>query len=75
MQVTYKSTQLLDDQVLVKGFAAGGLSDMPREAFDSCSMAQTLAQASALLPLCSADCEHSSCLQEHHPKEISRAGT
>lgn len=52
MQVTYKSSQLLDDQILFKGFAAGGLADVPREAFHSCSMGQTLAQVLLPVPPC-----------------------
>ena len=44
MQVTYKATQFLDDQVLVKGFALGGLSDVPRQDFPACSMSHTLAE-------------------------------
>ena len=56
VQVTYKATKLLDDQVLCKGMAAGGLSDVPRELFHSCNMGQTLAQVlpSIHLPACAA---------------------
>lgn len=43
VQVTYKRTRWLDDQVLLSGFAAGGLTEVPREAFHSCSLAITLA--------------------------------
>ena len=43
-QVTYKATKFLDDQVLVKAFAPGGLSDVPRQDFHACSMANMLAE-------------------------------
>ncbi len=44
MQVFYKSTDFLEDQVLVSGFAAGGLSEVPQENFRTCSLASMLTQ-------------------------------
>ena len=41
--MAYKRTDWLDDQVLVTGFAAGGLTEVPQEQFRTCSMAVTLA--------------------------------
>ena len=41
--MAYKRTDWLDDQILVTGFAAGGLTEVPREQFRTCSMAVTLA--------------------------------
>ena len=43
LQVAYKRTDWLDDQILVTGFAAGGLTEVPQEQFRTCSMAVTLA--------------------------------
>lgn len=44
VQVYYKATDYLEDQVLVSGFAAGGLSEVPREQFRTCSLATMLTQ-------------------------------
>lgn len=41
--MAYKKTDWLDDQILVTGFAAGGLTEVPQEQFRTCSMAVTLA--------------------------------
>ncbi|KAG2281506.1 hypothetical protein Bca4012_049978 [Brassica carinata] len=43
MQVCYKSTDFLDDQVLFTGFAYGGLSELPESDYISCSMGSTIA--------------------------------
>ena len=43
--MAYKKTDWLDDQVLVTGFAAGGLTEVPQEQFRTCSMAVTLPTA------------------------------
>ena len=40
----FKSTDFLEDQVLVSGFAAGGLSEVPKEHFRTCSLASMLTQ-------------------------------
>ena len=44
VQVTYMKTDYLEDQVLLSGFAAGGLSDVPLKAFRSASLGCMLAQ-------------------------------
>ncbi|ESQ42744.1 hypothetical protein EUTSA_v10012682mg [Eutrema salsugineum] len=43
MQVCYKSTDFLDDQVLFTGFSYGGLSELPESDYISCSMGSTIA--------------------------------
>ncbi|KAK3250341.1 hypothetical protein CYMTET_40280 [Cymbomonas tetramitiformis] len=43
MRVIYKSTSFLDDQVLLSGFAHGGLSEVPVDEFDSLSCSTLLA--------------------------------
>ena len=43
VQVTFKCTRWLDDQVLLNGWAAGGLSEAPQDQFESCSLAINLA--------------------------------
>ncbi|KAK9846440.1 hypothetical protein WJX81_003803 [Elliptochloris bilobata] len=43
MRITYKVTDHADDQILVTGWAPGGLSEVPRTAFRSAAMAQMLA--------------------------------
>ncbi|KFK27236.1 hypothetical protein AALP_AA8G355300 [Arabis alpina] len=43
MQVCYKSTDFLDDQVLFTGFSYGGLSELPEKDYISCSMGSTIA--------------------------------
>ena len=42
MKVCYKQTNFLDDQVLVSGFASGGLSEVPEADFNSASCAMLL---------------------------------
>lgn len=42
MKVAYKCTDFLDDQVLVSGFAYGGLSEVARKDFNSASCAMLL---------------------------------
>ncbi len=44
VQVCYKKTDFLGDQVLLTGFAPGGLTEVPQADFKTCSMANTLAQ-------------------------------
>ncbi|KAK9820030.1 hypothetical protein WJX72_005269 [[Myrmecia] bisecta] len=48
MKVCYKVTDYLEDQVMLSGFAAGGLSEVDRAVFRSCSLATTLAQEMGL---------------------------
>ena len=43
-QVLYKATELLDDQILMTGFAAGGLSQVPESFFRTASLSAPLAQ-------------------------------
>ena len=43
-QVFYKATELLDDQILMTGFAAGGLSQVPESFFRTASLSAPLAQ-------------------------------
>ncbi|KAG0557873.1 hypothetical protein KC19_11G163400 [Ceratodon purpureus] len=43
MRVSYKRTEFLDDQVLVSGYAYGGLSEVAESDFLSCSMGSTIA--------------------------------
>ncbi|EFH42422.1 peptidase M16 family protein [Arabidopsis lyrata subsp. lyrata] len=43
MQVCYKSTDFLDDQILFTGFSYGGLSELPESDYISCSMGSTIA--------------------------------
>ncbi len=43
-QVCYKITDFLEDQVMLSGFASGGLSEVPRAHYRSASLAVTLAQ-------------------------------
>lgn len=43
-QVCYKKTDFLGDQILLTGFAPGGLTEVPQQDFKTCSMANTLAQ-------------------------------
>lgn len=40
----YKKADFLADQVLLTGFAPGGLTEVPQEDFKTCSMGNTLAQ-------------------------------
>ena len=44
LQVCYKKTDFLGDQVLLSGFAPGGLTEVPPATFKTCSMGNTLAQ-------------------------------
>ena len=44
VQVFYKATELLDDQILMTGFAAGGLSQVPESFFRTASLSAPLAQ-------------------------------
>lgn len=41
--MAFKCTDFLRDQVLLGGFAAGGLSQVPREQFRSCSFSTVVA--------------------------------
>ena len=50
-QVYYKCTDLLDDQVLLSGLAAGALSQVPRRDWRSASLATLLAQEQGLFGL------------------------
>eukprot|EP00897_Mesotaenium_endlicherianum_P008456 jgi/Mesen1/7639/ME000004S07907 len=43
MRVCYKPTDFLDDQVLISGYAYGGLSEVPEESYHTCAMATTIA--------------------------------
>ncbi|XP_071721497.1 zinc protease PQQL-like isoform X2 [Rutidosis leptorrhynchoides] len=43
MRVCYKCTDFLEDQVLFKGYAYGGLSELPENEYISCSMGSTIA--------------------------------
>ena len=43
MQVCYKCTEFMGDQVLVNAFATGGLSNVPRDCFKACNLASRLA--------------------------------
>eukprot|EP00899_Mesostigma_viride_P018829 jgi/Mesvir1/26948/Mv20668-RA.1 len=43
MRVCYKKTDFLDDQLLMRGFAYGGLSELPEEEFRSAAMAASIA--------------------------------
>ncbi|XP_057968681.1 zinc protease PQQL-like isoform X2 [Malania oleifera] len=43
MQVCYKCTDFLDDQVLFTGFSYGGLSELSEDEYFSCSMGSTIA--------------------------------
>ncbi|XP_015889207.3 zinc protease PQQL-like isoform X2 [Ziziphus jujuba] len=43
MQVCYKCTDFLDDQVVFTGFSYGGLSELPESNYFSCSMGPTIA--------------------------------
>jgi hypothetical protein len=49
--VYYKATDLLDDQILLGGMAAGGLSEVPRENWRSASLGVLLAQEQGLYGL------------------------
>ena len=51
MQVYYKCTDLLDDQVLLTGLAAGALSQVPLNEWRSASLATLLAQEQGLFGL------------------------
>ena len=44
VQVCYKKADFLADQVLLTGFAPGGLTEVPEAEFKTCSMGNTLAQ-------------------------------
>ncbi|KAL3146657.1 hypothetical protein ABBQ32_000885 [Trebouxia sp. C0010 RCD-2024] len=44
MKVCYKQADFLADQVLLTGFASGGLTEVSRADFKTCSMGNTLAQ-------------------------------
>ena len=44
LQVCYKKADFLADQVLLTGFAPGGLTEVPEADFKTCSMGNTLAQ-------------------------------
>ncbi|KAK9797738.1 hypothetical protein WJX73_003633 [Symbiochloris irregularis] len=44
MRVTFKSTTFLDDQIMMHGWARGGLTEVPREHFSSCCLAPGLAE-------------------------------
>lgn len=44
MRICYKKTDFLGDQVLLSGFAPGGLTEVPQATFKTCSMGNTLAQ-------------------------------
>ena len=44
VQVCFKKTDFLGDQVLLTGFAPGGLTEVAQADFKTCSMANTLAQ-------------------------------
>ena len=50
-QVVYKQTDLLDDQILLEGFANGGLTEVSREHFRSCSLATQMAYELGFLGL------------------------
>ena len=50
-QVYYKCTDLLDDQVLLSGTAAGALSEVPRQHWRSASLGALLAQEQGLYGL------------------------
>lgn len=43
VQVTFKETDFLKDQVLLNGFAAGGLSEVPQDGFRSASFSNMVA--------------------------------
>jgi len=43
VQVTYKRTELLHDQVLLSGFAAGGLTEVPQGDYRSAGFATVIA--------------------------------
>lgn len=43
LQVTFKETDFLKDQVLLNAFAAGGLSEVPYDSFRSASFSNMVA--------------------------------
>eukprot|EP00898_Chlorokybus_atmophyticus_P001425 jgi/Chlat1/2283/Chrsp17S02583 len=43
MRICFKPTDFLDDQVLISGYAFGGLSELPKQQFQSASMASAIA--------------------------------
>lgn len=43
-QVFYKATELMNDQILMTGFAPGGLSQVPQSFFRTASLSAPLAQ-------------------------------
>jgi hypothetical protein len=51
LQVCYKCTDFLEDQVLLSGIAPGGLSDVPEAEFRTVSFACHLAQEQGLFGL------------------------
>ena len=44
LQVVYKATELMDDQIMMTGFAPGGLSQVPQSFFRTASFSAPLAQ-------------------------------
>lgn len=44
LQVVYKATELMDDQIMVTGFAPGSLSQVPQSFFRTASFSAPLAQ-------------------------------
>lgn len=44
LQVFYKVTEFMDDQILMTGFAPGGLSQAPQSFFRTASLSAPLAQ-------------------------------
>lgn len=51
MQVCYKCTDLLDDQILVTGLAPGGLTEVSQDEYRTASFGVTLASEMGLFGL------------------------